>query len=298
MDLYTGGKVGEFFAALAFSGALVACISLFRADASKGNEGKAWEKLGNTGFLAHALGIFGVIGTIFYLIYSHQYQYHYVWSHSSNELPVHFMISCFWEGQEGSFLLWSFWHCVLGLIILFRPSPWKNLVLAILASIEMILSSMILGIYIGEEAVGTSFYLLSIIPAAYLAYRYFRLNDRLALQGNFHLASIFIGLSSLVIVAKGLSGFVLPWSWMSTFDNIGLFSFSLFMLGLIGYGYLFLSYASKAKESSVNPSSDLLAGFILLGLAVTAAWFHPDIWKVGSSPLYHLEGRTSWRRYL
>lgn len=289
MDLYTGGKVGEFFAALAFSGALVACISLFRADASAGKEGKAWEKLGNGGFLAHALGIFGVIGTLFYLIYSHQYQYHYVWSHSSNELPVHFMISCFWEGQEGSFLLWSFWHSVLGLIILFRPSPWRNLVLAILASIEMILSSMILGIYIGEEAVGTSFYLLSIVPAAYLAYRYVQHRNSLALHGNFHLASLFIGVSSLIIVAKGLSGFVLPWSWSSTFDNVGLFAFSLFMLGLIGYGYLFLQYASKSKESSVNPSGDLLAGFMLLGLAVTAAWFHPDIWKVGSSPFITLK---------
>ncbi len=289
MDLYTGGKVGEFFAALAFSGALIAVISLFKADASEEGEARAWQKLGDTGFLAHALGIFGVIGTLFYLIYSHQYQYHYIWSHSSNELPVHFMISCFWEGQEGSFLLWSFWHSVLGLIILFQKNPWRNLVLGILASIELILSSMILGIYIGSEIVEAFYYGLCILSTLYLAYRFLKHRDSLALQGNFHLASLFIGIASLILIAKGLTGFVLPWSWASSFDNIGLFAFSVFMLGLLGYIYYFLLYAYKAKDSSHNPTGDLLAAFVLLGMAVTAAWFEPDVWKVGSSPFITLK---------
>ena len=44
------------------------------------------------------------------MILNHHYEYHYAWSHSSNDLPVYYIISSFWEGQEGSFLLWQFWQ--------------------------------------------------------------------------------------------------------------------------------------------------------------------------------------------
>lgn len=289
MELFAGGKVGEFFAALAFSGAIVALISFFKADASDPSQKRSWERMGETGFLAHVLGIFGIIGTLFYLIYTHQYQYHYVWSHSSNELPVHFMISCFWEGQEGSFLLWCFWHCVLGLILLFRPSPWRNSVLAVLASIELILSSMILGVYTGEALVNSLYYCLSILPLFYLGYRFFSQKDQLPMEGNFHIFSLFVGLGVLILLGRGQTGFTEAWSWGKTFDGIDGFAFTWYSLVWWIYLILFIRYAFIAGKKKVNPIGDLVAGFTLLAVAVISKDLNPEVWKIGSSPFITLK---------
>ncbi len=59
-----------------------------------------------------------VTATFFlYLILTHQYQYKYVYEYSSNELPVGFLISTFWAGQEGSFLLWLLLASILGILL-------------------------------------------------------------------------------------------------------------------------------------------------------------------------------------
>ena len=62
---------------------------------------------------------------MFIMIYNHYFEYQYVWQHSSKSLPTRYMISCFWEGQEGSFLLWIFWNILLGLILIRITKKWK-----------------------------------------------------------------------------------------------------------------------------------------------------------------------------
>lgn len=52
---------------------------------------------------------------LMYLLLTHDYRLHYVWAYSDNLLPLHFLVSTFWAGQEGSFLLWIFWGVLLGL---------------------------------------------------------------------------------------------------------------------------------------------------------------------------------------
>jgi cytochrome c-type biogenesis protein CcmF len=47
---------------------------------------------------------------------SHQFQYSYVAHYSSRELPLFYLISAFWAGQEGTFLLWALLVGVMGLI--------------------------------------------------------------------------------------------------------------------------------------------------------------------------------------
>ena len=54
-------------------------------------------------------------GILMYLLVTHDYRLHYVWAYSDNLLPTHYLISTFWGGQEGSFLLWIFWGVLLGL---------------------------------------------------------------------------------------------------------------------------------------------------------------------------------------
>ena len=61
---------------------------------------------------------------LFYNIVTHNFQYTYVWSYSSTNLPFYLLISSFYAGQEGSFLLWTLMLSVLGVFVL--PYAKKN----------------------------------------------------------------------------------------------------------------------------------------------------------------------------
>ena len=51
------------------------------------------------------------------LLLQHRFDVAYVNSYSSTDLPFHFLLSTFWAGQEGSFLLWCFWGAVIGFFV-------------------------------------------------------------------------------------------------------------------------------------------------------------------------------------
>lgn len=54
---------------------------------------------------------------LWYLLLTHQYQYHYVFSYSNNSLNTGFLISSFWGGQEGSFMLWLLLTSIVGVVL-------------------------------------------------------------------------------------------------------------------------------------------------------------------------------------
>ncbi len=54
-------------------------------------------------------------GLLMYLFLTHDYRLFYVTAYSDNSLPWQYLISSFWAGQEGSFLLWVFFAALLGL---------------------------------------------------------------------------------------------------------------------------------------------------------------------------------------
>ncbi len=51
-------------------------------------------------------------------VLTHQYQYKYVFNYSSSGLSTGLLLSTFWGGQEGSFLLWTFFTAIIGIILL------------------------------------------------------------------------------------------------------------------------------------------------------------------------------------
>lgn len=78
-----------------------------------------------------------------------RFEYQYVWAHVSEDLPFKYIFSAFWEGQEGSFLLWMFWHIVLGMVLMFKAGEWEASTLAVVSVVQAVLASMILGIHLG-----------------------------------------------------------------------------------------------------------------------------------------------------
>ncbi|ELR71449.1 Cytochrome c heme lyase subunit CcmF [Fulvivirga imtechensis AK7] len=143
------GDLGHIFVVIAFITALYSAFSYFQgAQAKQFDKQHFWKQNGRIFFYVHALAVAGIVFSLFYIIYNHYFEYHYAWSHSSKRLPTHYMISCFWEGQEGSFLLWLFWHALLGIIVIVTNKFWEAPVMAIFSLVQAFLASMILGVVI------------------------------------------------------------------------------------------------------------------------------------------------------
>src|ERR1035437_1911689 len=92
---------------------------------------------------------------MFYLIYNHYFEYYYVLHHSSLTLPFRYMFACFWEGQEGSFLLWAIWHVVLSWFIIRKGGEWEAPVIGVIATVQVFITSMLLGIYVFGYKLGS-----------------------------------------------------------------------------------------------------------------------------------------------
>src|SRR4051794_3079387 len=103
------GHLGNGFVVLSFAAALLAFVSYLLAVRDA-----AYLSLARNAFRIHAVAVVGVACTLFYMLFNHFFEYHYVFQHSNTEMNRKYIFSCFWEGQEGSFLLWTFWNVVLG----------------------------------------------------------------------------------------------------------------------------------------------------------------------------------------
>ena len=142
--------LGRFLVALALASSLLSTLAFVRGNI----------QLGRRAFLTHAGSTLGVIALIFLLFSGHRYEFEYIWKHLNNEMPMRFVLSAFWGGQEGGFLLWMFWHNVLALIVLRRADSWQREVMAVLSAIEAFLSVMLLGIYFGDFQLGLDPFML------------------------------------------------------------------------------------------------------------------------------------------
>ncbi|HRG59713.1 MAG TPA: cytochrome c biogenesis protein CcsA [Bacteroidia bacterium] len=154
------GQFGNLFLVLSFTAALLSCIAYYFASNQNNLENNSWKSIGRTAFYLHGLSVFAVMGILFYIIFNHYFEYQYVWQHSSKSLPIRYMLSCFWEGQEGSFLLWSIWHVILGFILMRKTGNFEAPVMTVFSSVQVFLSSMLLGIYIGDYHLGSNPFIL------------------------------------------------------------------------------------------------------------------------------------------
>lgn len=142
------GNLGHSFVVLSFVSALMAAFFFIVANNRKEEQAGL---IGRIGFMIHGVAVLGIIVTLFSIIYNHYFEYYYAWQHASMSLPTHYMISCFWEGQEGSFLLWMFWQVVLGIFLIRRKSEWRYPVMAIVMLAQAVLSSMLLGLELSDS---------------------------------------------------------------------------------------------------------------------------------------------------
>jgi cytochrome c-type biogenesis protein CcmF len=155
------GQLGHFFIVLSLVASGLATYAYFRATRSKLDDDAArWKKLARYAFLTEVFSVFAVFAILFYIIHNHLFEYKYAWQHSNRALEFKYLLACFWEGQEGSFLLWSIWHCVLGLVLIKTSKKWEAPVMTIVSFAQFCLATMIAGIYIFNWKLGSNPFIL------------------------------------------------------------------------------------------------------------------------------------------
>ncbi|WP_258100400.1 cytochrome c biogenesis protein CcsA [Marinoscillum pacificum] len=156
---YFPGNLGHILVILAFISSLVATYAFAR---NINDENNSWARFAKGAFYIHAIAIFGIVITLFLMISGHMFEYHYVYNYTSKILPIYYQISSFWNGQEGSFLLWMFWNAILGLILIHTNKSWRDSMMAVFTFTQVFLVSMIMGVVIPglDIKIGSSPFLL------------------------------------------------------------------------------------------------------------------------------------------
>ncbi len=159
---YLIGNLGHLFVITSFVTSLVTVFAYFKSQFAAEEEKEQWLKNARISFYVHGLAVLGVVASLFIIIYNHYFEYHYAYSHSDSRLPLHYLISTFWNGQEGSFLLWIFWQAFLGVILINTQREWEAPVMVVFGLVQAFLASMILGVVIPfiEIKLGSSPFIL------------------------------------------------------------------------------------------------------------------------------------------
>lgn len=146
---YLVGNLGHIFVITSFVTSLITAFCYFRATTTELPDKKLfWLQNGRASFILHAAAVIGITVCLFTIIFNHYFEYHYAYNYTDRKLPVYYLISTFWNGQEGSFLLWLFWQALLGLILIRTNRFWEGPVMTTFATVQAFLASMILGVVI------------------------------------------------------------------------------------------------------------------------------------------------------
>lgn len=92
--------------------------------------------IGDTGKARKAVGVAGISlliasASLMMLLFAREYTVDYVFNYTSNDLPGIYVVSAFWAGQEGSFLLWALIAALFGYILCTRIGEWEAPVMGI-----------------------------------------------------------------------------------------------------------------------------------------------------------------------
>lgn len=239
------GQLGHFFVISGFVSALLGILAYRKSTVLQ--QETSWLKLSRIAWFVHAFSILSVIAMLFFIMINQYYEYRYVWDHVSNDLPMKYIFSAFWEGQEGSFLLWMFWHAVLGTAVIFTGKKWESGVMTWLCLVQLVLVSMIAGVHFTDDIkMGSSPFLL--LRETMDVPIFTNPNYLSKIEGNglnpllqnywmtIHPPTLFLGFASVTIP------FCFALSGLWTKDHAGwlkpVMPWTLFSLGILGLGIL------------------------------------------------------------
>ncbi len=103
-------------------------------------------KVGRIFFHSTVISVILIAAFQLYNILTHQFQYTYVWSYSSRDLSLPLLISTFYAGQEGSFMLWTLFTALIGVFLMADSSRkgYEPQVMSVYGTIQLMLLLMMI----------------------------------------------------------------------------------------------------------------------------------------------------------
>lgn len=148
------GFLGELFVNAAFLSSILAAIGYYVYGKK---ENPRHLKVSNWLFGIQGVFLLVASGLLLYIILTHQFNFYYVYNYTSSDLQLKYLISAFWGGQEGSFMLWVLFSILIGLgLMKWTREPYRGPVLFFLTLTQVFILSMISGISIGDFHLGAS----------------------------------------------------------------------------------------------------------------------------------------------
>jgi cytochrome c-type biogenesis protein CcmF len=149
------GAIGKLFILVGFVSVVLAGIAYFRA-AQLETSARDWRRIGRGAWLVSTVSAFVAYGVLFYLSLTHQFQYAYIYSHTSRALGLDYLISACWAGQEGSFMLWIVLNGLVGFALMKWARGYESPTMAVVALCQFFLFSMVAGLKLGDVTIGSS----------------------------------------------------------------------------------------------------------------------------------------------
>lgn len=106
--------LGTIIIWVAFAASALSTYAYFQTATKK----KPSLKLARNSFIVMIAGVLAASALLLMYILRHQFEYAYVYGYSSRALPFHLLLTTFWAGQEGSFLLWALCGAIIGILLM------------------------------------------------------------------------------------------------------------------------------------------------------------------------------------
>ncbi|MCX6248690.1 MAG: cytochrome c biogenesis protein CcsA [Bacteroidetes bacterium] len=286
------GMIGKAFVWVSFAAAIVATVLYIMNLRRKHEPLKQIRFFARGFFIVHVFSLILVAVILYYAIFRHYFEYAYVWQYSSSLLPVKYIISCFWAGQEGSFLVWAVFQALIGLVLIFISRDWEDHVLSVVSLSQVFVTSMMLGVTFLSFKIGGSPF--SLLRESYSAAKetIFQQPDYLKMitDGNglnplleniwmtIHPPILFLGYAlALVPFAYAIAGLVRKeyTAWIKPAIPWTLLSLTLLGAGILlggAWAYVSLTFGGfwswdPVENSSLVPWMTLVAGLHFLMIA-------------------------------
>ncbi len=234
------------------------------------------------GFHATAIVVIIASAILLQAIITHQYQYRYVFNYSNSDLSFGLLMSTFYAGQEGSFMLWLLLTAIIGVILMEYTSKRENLEPAVMMVFS--LSTAFLALMVNPLLKSPFNYIWTDptfvssvkINSAYLSVPFlqgFIFTDNSNNQTFIKVSSELIGvlkssgipLENFIVAGKGLNP-LLQNFWMQIHPPM---LFAGFSLSTVPFAFAFASLIKNDYKSWVKHALPwTLASMMILGLAI------------------------------
>jgi cytochrome c-type biogenesis protein CcmF len=149
------GTIGQLLILTSFVACGLAGFAFLQA-ARLEDASSDWKRIGRAAWGVMLVSSLTAFGLLMWLSVTHQFQYAYVYENTSLALPLQYLISATWAGQEGSFLLWIILNGVVGVALIRWARDYEAPTMTVVAFSQVFLITMIVGLKIGSFTVGAS----------------------------------------------------------------------------------------------------------------------------------------------